>query len=164
MAENKSIESLPEVRAAVAALSPEDRKLLAAVQESPFCLTTPEQFREFAENVDYFVLEPGIRRLDDLGWSYLEQHMDIPLPLALREAIDPVPFGKQAMEEDRGCFTSHGYLSLSGDEWQHEHVAERPHREAEKKPSIRERLEQGKKECANRQATPPARGKSEPEL
>ena len=104
MAENKMIESLPEVRAAVAALSPEDKKLLKAVQESPFRLTTPEQFREFAENVDYFVLEPGIRRLDDLGWSYLEQHMDIPLPPALREAIDPVPFGRQAMEEDRGCF------------------------------------------------------------
>ena len=68
------------------------------------------------------------------------------------------------MEEDHGCFTSRGYLSLSGDEWQHEHVAERSHREAEKKPSIRERLEQGKKECANRQATPQARGKSEPEL
>ena len=74
------------------------------------------------------------------------------------------PFGRQAMEEDHGCFTSRGYLSLSGDEWQHEHVAERPHREAEKKPSIRERLEQGKKECANRQAPPQARGKSEPEL
>ena len=163
MAENKSIESLPEVRAAVAALSPEDRKLLAAVQESPFRLTTPEQFREFAGNVDYFVLEPGIRRLDDLGWRYLEQHMDIPLPPALREAIDPVPFGKQAMEEDHGCFTSRGYLSLSGDEWQHERVAERDHRAAEKKPSIRERLEQGKKECANKQAPPQARGRHEPE-
>lgn len=158
MAENKNIESLPEVRAAVAALSPEDRKLLEAVQESPFRLTTPEQFREFAENVDYFVLEPGIRRLDDLGWSYLEQHMDIPLPPALREAIDPVPFGRQAMEEDHGCFTSRGYLSLSGDEWQHEHVAERPHREAEKKPSIRERLEDAKKECSERK--PPEKGRS----
>ena len=52
MAENKNIESLPEVRAAVAALSPEDKNLLEAVQESPFRLTTPEQFREFAENVD----------------------------------------------------------------------------------------------------------------
>ena len=150
MAENKMIESLPEVRAAVAALSPEDKKLLKAVQESPFRLTTPEQFREFAENVDYFVLEPGIRRLDDLGWSYLEQHMDIPLPPALREAIDPVPFGRQAMEEDRGCFTSRGYLSLSGDEWQHEHVAERPHREAEKKPSIRERLKEAREQAAQK--------------
>ena len=44
MAENKTLEHLPEVRAAVAALSPEDRELLAAVQGSPFKLTAPEQF------------------------------------------------------------------------------------------------------------------------
>lgn len=164
MEENKKIETLPEVRAAVAALSPEDRKLLAAVQESPFYLTTPEQFREFADNVDFFTLEPGVRRLDDLGWSYLEQHMDIPLSPALREAIDPIPFGRQAMEEDHGCFTSRGYLTLSGDEWRHEHVADRSQREPEKKPSIRERLEQGKKECAGRQTQPHTKGKSGPEL
>lgn len=164
MEENKRIENLPEVRAAVAALSPEDKKLLAAVQESPFRLTTPEQFREFADNVDFFVFEPNIHDLNDLGWRYLEQHMDIPLFPALREAVDPVPFGRQAMEEDHGCFTNYGYLSLSGDEWQHEQAADRSHREAEKKPSIRERLEQGKKECVGRQTQPQAKGKSEPEL
>ena len=47
MAENKSLYTQPEVKAALAALSPEDRDLLAAVQESPFRLTTLEQFREF---------------------------------------------------------------------------------------------------------------------
>ena len=31
MAENKAVESLPEVRAAIAALSPEEKELLAAV-------------------------------------------------------------------------------------------------------------------------------------
>lgn len=164
MEENKRIENLPEVRAAVAALSPEDKELLAAVQESPFRLTAPEQFREFAENIDYFVFEPNIHDLNDLGWRYLAQHLDIPLSPALREAVDPVPFGRQAMEEDHGCFTSRGYLSLSGDEWQHEQTADRSHREAEKKPSIRERLEQGKKECAGRQTQPQTKGKSEPEL
>ena len=164
MEESKKTENLPEVKAAAAALSPEDRKLLEAVQESPFKLTTLEQFKEFAANTDYFVFEPNIRNLNDLGWSYLEQHMDIPLTPALREAVDPLPFGRQAMEEDQGCFTSRGYLSLSGDEWQHEHVAETSRREPEKKPSIRERLEQGKKECANRQTPPQAKGKSEPEL
>ena len=45
MAENKTLEQLPEVRAVVAVLSPEDRELLAAVQASPFKLTTPEQFQ-----------------------------------------------------------------------------------------------------------------------
>lgn len=164
MAENKELYNLPEVRAAVAALSPEDKELLAAVQESPFSLTAPEQFREFAENIDYFVFEPNIHDLNDLGWRYLAQHLDIPLSPALREAVDPVPFGRQAMEEDHGCFTSRGYLSLSGDEWQHEQTADRSHREAEKKPSIRERLEQGKKECAGRQTQPQAKVKPEPEL
>ena len=164
MQQNKRIQNLPEVRAAGAALSPEDKELLAAVQESPFSLTAPEQFREFAENIDYFVFEPNIHDLNDLGWRYLAQHLDIPLSPALREAVDPVPFGRQAMEEDHGCFTSRGYLSLSGDEWQHEQTADRSHREAEKKPSIRERLEQGKKECAGRQTQPQAKVKPEPEL
>lgn len=76
MAENKTLEHLPEVRAAVAALSPEDREVLAAVQTSPFKLTAPEQFKEFAANIDYFVFEPNIHDLNDLGWRYLAQHMD----------------------------------------------------------------------------------------
>ena len=67
MAENKTLEHLPEVRAAVAALSPEDRELLAAVQVSPFKLTAPEQFKEFADNIDYFVFEPNIHNLNDLA-------------------------------------------------------------------------------------------------
>ena len=45
---------------AVATLSPEDRDLLAAVQESPFRLTTLEQFREFPANTEYFILEANI--------------------------------------------------------------------------------------------------------
>ena len=69
MAENKTLEHLPEVRAAVAALSQEDREVLAAVQTSPFKLTTPEQFKEFADNIDYFVFEPNIHNLNDL-WLY----------------------------------------------------------------------------------------------
>ena len=135
MAENKTLEHLPEVRAAVAALSPEDRELLAAVQTSPFKLTTPEQFKEFADNIDYFVFEPNIHDLNDLGWRYLAQHMDTPLPSELLKAIDPVPFGKYAMQEEQGHFTEHGYISLSGDEWNHERPAE-----PEKKPSIRKLL------------------------
>ena len=71
MAENKTLQNLPEVRAAVASLSPEDRELLAAVQASPFRLTEPVQFREFAANIDYFVFEPNIHNLNDLGLRYL---------------------------------------------------------------------------------------------
>ena len=120
---------------------------------------TPEQFKEFADNIDYFVFEPNIHDLNDLGWRYLAQRMDTLLPPELLKAIDPVPFGKYAMREEQGHFTEHGYISLSGDEWEHERPAE-----PEKKPSIRERLEQGKKECAEKNKAQPHKEKSAPEL
>ena len=53
-----SRDDLAAVAEAVAALSPEDQSLLAAVQVSPYRLTTVEQFREFPDNIDFFVLEP----------------------------------------------------------------------------------------------------------
>ena len=162
MAGNKELYSLPEVGAAVAALSPEDRELLDAVQASPFRLTEPQQFHEYADNIDYFVFEPNIHDLNDLGWRYIAQHMDMLLPPKLLDAIDPVPFGQHAMKEEQGHFTEHGYISLSGDQWQHDRSLEQEHREPEKKTSIRDRLEQGKKECTGRQT--PSKGKSEPEL
>ena len=89
-------------------LSPEDRVLLAAVQESPYRLITLEQFREFPANTEYFVLEPSIRKVEDVGWRYLAQHLDVLLPPELLDAIDPVPFGNHAMREEQGCFTSRG--------------------------------------------------------
>ena len=164
MAENKDIQSLPEVRAAIAALSPEDKELLAAVQASPFKLTTPEQFKEFAANTDYFVFEPNIHDLNDLGLRFIAQYTDIRLTPELLNAIDPVPFGQYAAKEEQGHFTEHGYISLSGDEWQYEKSAEHSTRDTEKKPSIRERLEQGKKECAAKQTPTTAKSKTEQEL
>lgn len=147
---------------ALSTLSPEDRDLLAAVQESPFRLTTLEQFREFPANTEYFILEANISKVEDVGWRYLAQHLDTLLPPELLDAIDPVPFGKYAMQEEQGCFTSRGYLTLSGDEWQHD----RPQaKQADRKPSIKERLEQSKQECRNKnKAQAPHKGKSEPEL
>lgn len=147
---------------ALSTLSPEDRDLLAAVQESPYRLTTLEQFREFPANTEYFILEANISKVEDVGWRYLAQHLDTLLPPELLDAIDPVPFGKYAVQEEQGCFTSRGYLTLSGDEWQHD----RPQaKQADRKPSIKERLEQSKQECRNKnKAQAPRKGKSEPEL
>lgn len=159
--EGSSAEQEAALRA-LSTLSLEDRGLLAAVQESPFRLTTLEQFREFPANTEYFVLEANISKVEDVGWRYLAQHLDTLLPPELLDAIDPVPFGKYAVQEEQGCFTSRGYLTLSGDEWQHD----RPQaKQADRKPSIRERLEQSKQECRNKnKAQAPRKGKSEPEL
>ena len=159
--EGSSAEQEAALRA-LSTLSPEDRDLLAAVQESPFRLTTLEQFREFPANTEYFILEANISKVEDVGWRYLAQHLDTLLPPELLDAIDPVPFGKYAVQEEQGCFTSRGYLTLSGDEWQHD----RPQaKQADRKPSIKERLEQSKQECRNKnKAQAPHKGKSEPEL
>ncbi len=143
----------------VAGLSQEDRDLLAVVQASSYRLTTLEQLQEFPNNTEYFVLEPGIRSLDELGWRYLAEHMDVLLPPELLDAIDPVPFGKHAMQEEQGCFTSYGYLILSGDDWEH-----KQEKQTEKKPSIQEQLEQSKKECANHSKPQPNQNKNTPEL
>ena len=159
--EGSSAEQEAALRA-LSTLSLEDRGLLAAVQESPFRLTTLEQFREFPANTEYFILEANISKVEDVGWRYLAQHLDTLLPPELLDAIDPVPFGKYAVQEEQGCFTSRGYLTLSGDEWQHD----RPQaKQADRKPSIKERLEQSKQECRNKnKAQAPRKGKSEPEL
>ena len=127
--QNMSREELAAVAKAVAALSPEDRDLLVAVQESPFRLTTAEQFLEFEKNVDCFVLEPHVQTLEDLGWEYLEEKLTI---------------------------------DLTDDLWQHD----RPQaKQADRKPSIKERLEQSRQECKNKnKAQAPRKGKSEPEL
>ena len=147
---------------ALTALSQEDRNLLAAVQESPYRLTSLEQFREFPANTEYFILESRVNKLDTLGWRYLFQHTDIVFPDELLKAIDPVPFGKHAMQEEQGCFTSRGYLTLSGDQWQHDRPREK---QADRKPSIKERLEQSKQECMGKNKAPaPHKGKSAPEL
>ena len=159
--EGSSAEQEAALRA-LSTLSPEDQGLLAAVQESPFRLTTLEQFREFPANTEYFILESRVNKLDTLGWRYLFEHTDIVFPDELLKAIDPVPFGKYAMQEEQGCFTSRGYLTLSGDEWQHDRPQEK---QTDRKPSIKERLEQSKQECMGKNKAPaPHKGKSEPEL
>lgn len=159
-----SADELAVVNEVISSLTPESKNLLAAIQESPYRFTTLEQFQEFPRNTEFFTLEPNIKRLDDLGWSYVAQHTDILLTPPLLDAIDPVPFGRHAMAEDRGCFTNYGYLAPSGDEWQHEQDTHPAEKQAEKKPSIMERLEQSKKECAGQNKAQPHRGKSAPEL
>ena len=105
--------SIAEQEAALRALttlSQEDRNLLAAVQESPFRLTTAEQFLEFEKNVDCFVLEPHVQTLEDLGWEYLEEKLTIDLTestLELKEVESKTEYGLketiQKMLTDNGA-------------------------------------------------------------
>lgn len=155
------VSELDAAAKALSRLSSTERDLLAAVQESPYRLTTLEQFREFPANTGYFVLEPNISKVEDVGWRYLAQHLDVLLPPKLLDAIDPVPFGEFAMQEEQGCFTRHGYLALSGNEWVHERPREM---QAEKKLSIKEQLEQSRKAPSLSNKVQPHQKKPAPEL
>ncbi len=84
-------------------LSPEDRNLLAAVQESPYRLTTLEQFREFPANTEYFILEPNIRKVEDVGWRYLAQHLDVLLPRSCWTPLIPFPSATTPCRRNRGA-------------------------------------------------------------
>ena len=159
MAENKTLEHLPEVRAAVAALSPEDQEVLAAVQTSPFKLTTPEQFKEFATNIDYFVFEPNIHDLNDLGWRYLAQHMDTPLPPELLKVQSTLfLLASTPCRRNRAILRNTDIFLFPATSGCMNALRSR------RKPSIRERLEQGKKECAEKNKAQPHKEKSAPEL
>lgn len=149
-----------EIADMIRGLSLEQTELLAAVQESPYRLTTADEFKEFPHNTEYFNLEANIATPSDLGYRFIAEHTDILLHPKLLGAIDPVPFGEYAAKEEGGFFTKAGYITLSGDEWQKE--ASRP--EPEKKPSIRQRLEEGKKECAAKTPPVPHKGKAEHEI
>lgn len=97
---------------ALAGLSPEDRDLLAAVQESPFRLTTLEQFREFPANTEYFVLEPNIRKVEDVGWRYLAQHLDVLLPRNCWTLLIPFPSAIMPCRRNRAALRAEA-ISLS---------------------------------------------------
>ena len=111
---------------------------------------------------DCFVLEPHVRTLEDLGWEYLEEKLTNRPDGRPPGRHRPRPLRPARLEENRGCFTSRGYLFPTDDPWQHD----RPQaKQRDRKPSIRERLEQSKQECRNKnKAQAPRKGKSEPEL
>ena len=157
-----SREELAAVAKPLPPLSPEDGSCWPLCSESPFRLTTLEQFREFPANTEYFILEANISKVEDVGWRYLAQHLDTLLPPELLDAIDPVPFGKYAVQEEQGCFTSRGYLTLSGDEWQHDRPPDKADREKVLYQGAIGTEQTGVQNKNKAQA--PRKGKSEPEL
>lgn len=156
------IDDLAELAQGLHALPPHERDKLEAVQASPWRFTSLEQFREFSQNVDFFTLSPAIHTDTSLGWSWLHQQGLTDIPESCHEAIDPEPFGRHAREKENGIFTDKGYLTLSGDEWQHERSAPKP--ELAEKPSLKERLQQIHKDHSARDVKPEKPGKHGLEL
>lgn len=124
--------------AALSSFPRKDRDLPGRCAGVSFRLTTLEQFpREFPANTEYFILEHNISKVEDVGWRYLAQHLDILLPPELLDAVDPVPSATMPCGKNRGALRARISPTLSGDEWEHERPKEK---QTEKSPPIKERL------------------------
>ena len=98
-------------------LPPEQLEKLKAVMESPMRFKSIIQLIDYADNTDYFVLTPGISNAEELGRYVLYESDDMYIREEWKSGIDPERLGKRVAEDEKGVFTSHGYLQPTGDEW-----------------------------------------------
>lgn len=91
---------------------------LDAIMQSPFRFTTVEQLLDYTYNTDYFLYRSGINGNTELGRYYVYNTGLCQMPEEWKGGIDLEKFGAHAAQQERGVFTSKGYLMPSGDEWQ----------------------------------------------
>lgn len=98
---------------------------LNAVMETGARFENLAQVREFASNTDYYTLVPEAYTYTELG-TYLiyESGIFSGIPDMYRDAAEPERFGWYIAAMEQGVFTTKGYLSKSGDEWQSEKLKE----------------------------------------
>lgn len=117
---NLSIRELQKTAELLNGLPPYEILKLNAVMETGVKCRNLAQVREFARNVDYYTLVPEAHTHTELG-TYLiyESGIFTGVPEMYKDAIDPERFGRYISRMEQGVFTTKGYLSKSGDEWQH---------------------------------------------
>jgi len=155
-----NIDELAALAQGLCDLSPNEYEKLEAIQSSPLSFTSLEQFREYPWNVDYYCLSKQIKDDAALGREWFSQQLLSEIPESCKAAIDYETFGRHVREEEKGFFTDKGYLTLSGDEWLHD----KPVPRREEKQSLKERLEQIKKDFSARDTKPDKSAKHGPEL
>lgn len=126
---NADLDHVNYLAARLAEFDPFQLETLEAVGESPYNLNSIAKMIDFTCNTDYYVLTPGIHNAEDLGRHCLFKSGQIQMPEEWKSAIDPETLGKRIAEVEKGAFTSHGYLNLSGDKWKEQYsVGEIPAR------------------------------------
>lgn len=120
---NAELDRVNYLAARLAGMDETQLAMLDAIMESPFRFTTVEQLIDYADNEDYFLFRPGINDAAELGWYYVYDTGLCQMPNEWKGGIDLKKFGAHAAQQERGVFTSVGYLMLSGDEW-HNRLAE----------------------------------------
>ena len=120
---NTNLNELNFLAARLAELDPIQLEKLEAVGESPYHLNSIAKMIDFTYNTDYYVLTPGVHNAEDLGRYCLSHADETEVPEDWQGGNDPAALGKHISETEKGAFTSHGYLNLSGDEWKEQYRA-----------------------------------------
>ena len=118
-----NLNELNFLAARLAELDPIQLEKLEAVGESPYHLNSIAKMIDFTYNTDYYVLTPGVHNAEDLGRYCLSHADETEVPEDWQGGNDPAALGKHISETEKGVFTSHGYLNLSGDEWKEQYRA-----------------------------------------
>ena len=106
-------------------------------------------------NLDCYDIYPEIEDCDDLGRYYIEELVGLEVPEYLKEYIDYEGYGESIALDENGQFTEQGYVRYNGTSF-HEVYNGDPETipeeyrviptQTERKPSVREALEQFKEE------------------
>ena len=120
---NTNLNELNFLAARLAELDPIQLEKLEAVGESLYHLNSIAKMIDFTYNTDYYVLTPGVHNAEDLGRYCLSHADETEVPEDWQGGNDPAALGKHISETEKGAFTSHGYLNLSGDEWKEQYRA-----------------------------------------
>ena len=118
-----NLNELNFLAARLAELDPIQLEKLEAVGESPYHLNSIAKMIDYTYNTDYYVLTPGVHNAEDLGRYCLSHADETEVPEDWQGGNDPAALGKHISETEKGAFTSHGYLNLSGDEWKEQYRA-----------------------------------------
>lgn len=116
---NLSITELQETAQVLNTLPPFEMMKLNAFMETGAKSENLAQLREFARNVDYYILIPEVHSHTELGTNLIYQSgIFSGIAPLYKDAVDPERFGRYISEMEQGVYTTKGYIAKSGDEWQ----------------------------------------------
>lgn len=113
---NADVNLVSYLAARMADMNGKELAALEAVMESPYRLETVERLIEYTYNKDSFLFRPGVSDATTLGRAYVYDSGLCQMPEEWKGGIDLERFGAHAAEQERGAFTSKGYIMPSGDE------------------------------------------------
>jgi len=111
------INELNYLAARLAELPQSDIDTLAAVMETPDAIPSIAVMIDFTYNTEFHNLMPEVHTTVDLAQSYIFDSGLVNMPDKWKNGIDLYAFGTNLEELSVGVYTTKGFLSPSGDEW-----------------------------------------------